>query len=355
MIYETERREGVEITQPSRRRDPDATDTRVCLGRPTTPTPRAGRRGSRLLLGPPNPYRSTEPPGPSSRWRRSGPAGGRTSLPRSRCRRRYRACPALPRTAPQSAAPTRAPGGPRPPPLPMAQVQLSLMALCLLPDASFCSFRRISSILPSRRVAAGAQVQAAMEEMEEQRDAALGLSPKRPCLRGDGARHPAARLPPLMNHAELHGGDTSVVAAAESLLLLLLLPPRAGSCGAAGLGPRLAPPAAGRARRLRPRCSRWRGVFLRHRGERWRWQLPTAEQRNGAGEAAARLVAMTTGGPCPQDAGVPAACLRLRVGFAELKRESCRRPCPGRQPRARSRGARQPDLPSGVCSGLIDL
>lgn len=237
----------------------------------------------------------------------------------------------------------------------MAQVQLSLMALCLLPDASFCSFRRISSILPSRRVAAGAQVQAAMEEMEEQRDAALGLSPKRPCLRGDGARHPAARLPPLMNHAELHGGDTSVVAAAESLLLLLLLPPRAGSCGAAGLGPRLAPPAAGRARRLRPRCSRWRGVFLRHRGERWRWQLPTAEQRNGAGEAAARLVAMTTGGPCPQDAGVPAACLRLRVGFAELKRESCRRPCPGRQPRARSRGARQPDLPSGVCSGLIDL
>lgn len=96
-------------------------------------------------------------------------------------------------------------------------------------------------------------MQAAMKEIEEQRDAALGLSPKRPCLRGDGARHPAARLPPLMNHAELHGGDTSVVAAAESLLLLLLLPPRAGSCGAAGLVPRLAPPAAGRARRLRPR------------------------------------------------------------------------------------------------------
>lgn len=31
--------------------------------------------------------------------------------------------------------------------LPRAQVQLSLMALYLLPDASFCSFRRISSIL----------------------------------------------------------------------------------------------------------------------------------------------------------------------------------------------------------------
>lgn len=142
----------------------------------------------------------------------------------------------------------------RPAPLPMAQVQLSLMALCLLPDASFCSFRRISSILPSRRVAAGAQVQATIEETEKQRDAALELSPKRPCLCGDGARHPAACLPSLMNHAELHGGDTSVVAAAESLLLLL--PPRAGSCGAAGLGPLLAPPAAVRARRLRPRCSR---------------------------------------------------------------------------------------------------
>lgn len=51
----------------------------------------------------------------------------------------------LPRTAPPRAARLRRglPG-----PLPMAQVQLSLMALYLLPDASFCSFRRISSILP---------------------------------------------------------------------------------------------------------------------------------------------------------------------------------------------------------------
>lgn len=39
--------------------------------------------------------------------------------------------------------------------LPRAQVQLSLMALYLLPDASFCSFLRISSILTFQGPAAG--------------------------------------------------------------------------------------------------------------------------------------------------------------------------------------------------------
>lgn len=48
------------------------------------------------------------------------------------------------------------------PRLPKAQVQLSLMALCLLPDASLCSFLKISSILafpepghPTRRACGG--------------------------------------------------------------------------------------------------------------------------------------------------------------------------------------------------------
>lgn len=91
--------------------------------------------------------------------------------------------------------------------LPRAQVQLSLMALYLLPDASFCSFFRISSILTF----AGARPETAGEA----REARPGMSPPL-CLalRELGGRcarqHPAgARL--LMNHARSMPRATSVL------------------------------------------------------------------------------------------------------------------------------------------------
>lgn len=80
--------------------------------------------------------------------------------------------------------------------LPRAQVQLSLMALYLLPDASFCSFLRISSILtfqaPGRR------------PQGEKRGRAGPWTPPLPGpgrLGGRRARPHAAPARLLMNHA----------------------------------------------------------------------------------------------------------------------------------------------------------
>lgn len=125
----------------------------------------------------------------SLRTRRRLGGQRRTSLLGPPCPRRYKTspseaptaraapCPAPLRSAPPRAAPPRrgqpAAAARAPRPLPIAQVQLSLMALCLLPDASFCSFRRISSILPppgSSRSRGGREAGGEEEEEEEEQE-----------------------------------------------------------------------------------------------------------------------------------------------------------------------------------------
>lgn len=144
-----------------------ATDTHICLSRPRR------RRGTRMLRDhsppssaelrafpaargapvPPRPLEAQRParnkfvevPLPPSLS--NLPAGGSYPAPLRALGWPGRALLHSPPAArPRQGQPAAAACAPRP--LPMAQVQLSLMALCLLPDASFCSFRRISSILP---------------------------------------------------------------------------------------------------------------------------------------------------------------------------------------------------------------
>lgn len=110
--------------------------------------------------------------------------GAITALPGAALRRR--------RTGPAGRCPA-----PRSARLPRAQVQLSLMALYLLPDASFCSFLRISSILTS---AAGQQPTARGARARPGGDAAATAA--RPWAPGRPLRSPrSGPARRLMNHA----------------------------------------------------------------------------------------------------------------------------------------------------------
>lgn len=337
------------------------------LNRPrrSGPSPPAGASApsaQQVCGGLPAPAASTKPPRPRLLPRTATGTDG--------------PCPApLPRGQPGRGEVSPAPL-PASPPLPIAQVQLSLMALCLLPDASFCSFRRISSILLPAGCwrsrggrGAGSEEEEEEEEKEESGEGGRkvpGLPPPQPCLRGDTARHPAIAPPPLMNHAELHGGDTSVVAAAESLLLLLLLshpgqapvaqpgggwgwprPPRAqpGGCGLPP--PRESLPGGSSCRRPRRACGAERGGDSAtgpgpRGGSRPRGKNTA---RASGGRAAAWPVAMATGGLASGRGGAGSPCLASLWkregglgGCLRFRLSGCSRRTRGAGRRARARG-----------------
>lgn len=234
------------------------------------------------------------------------------------------------------------------------------MALCLLPDASFCSFRRISSILPppGYSPSRGGRGEAARQRRRRRREEGgagggaepgLGLSPPRQCLRGRGARRPAAAPLPPMNHAELHGGDTSVVAAAESLLLLShrgqaplaqgagtgpALPAGAqGLPGGAGVGGGAERGRGGRRRsrslrrQRRPRGRRAGGSPWRPAAGGRRQPRPVRPGQRGAGAGCASGPQLRPGAAERSPGRVPAA--------GALLRRRCRSAAPGRTQRAR--------------------
>lgn len=173
------------------------------------------------------------------------------------------ACTDLRRPQAAARAPHRPAGAWSPTPrsvrLPRAQVQLSLMALYLLPDASFCSFLRISSILTF----AGAQP----PTTKGAREAGLGtppplLLPGPGRLGGRCARSHPAPARRLMNHARSMPRATSVPSPHPSRPAPRpprsgALPPRRGAGGGRPEDAALTPP---------PRQA------LAHRGfaERWR-------------------------------------------------------------------------------------